>query len=252
MPNEVNPSTDLVDLCQSDFERAVFLALVERGYRVIPQVGSVGFSIDMVVEGDGGRRLAIECDGDQYHGPARWADDMRRQRILERVGWNFWRCFSSNYRIDPQGALEDLVQTLERMKIKPVGREMVNRSFSEHRTVAPKPIEDPDSGRDGSGITVASLRAELEAPLMDDEAGYVLVVGDRVSIRYLDVEPSRPEHYTLSDTADDPINGYLLLASALGQALLQGAPGDELSFKVGDTERWVLFVSLEPASAQAA
>jgi hypothetical protein len=41
-------------------------ALVERGYRVIPQVGSQGFSIDMVVEGDGGRRLAIECDGDQY------------------------------------------------------------------------------------------------------------------------------------------------------------------------------------------
>jgi very-short-patch-repair endonuclease len=89
MPNTVNPSADLIQNCQSDFERAVFRELVERGYRVIPQVGSQGFSIDMVVEGDGGRRLAIECDGDQYHGPDRWADDMNRQRILERMGWTF-------------------------------------------------------------------------------------------------------------------------------------------------------------------
>src|SRR5258708_4772097 len=133
----------------------------------------MGYKIDLVVEGDGDRRLAIECDGDQYHGPERWADDMRRQRILERVGWNFWRCFGSNYRIDPQAALEDLVQTLERMKIKPVGRETVNRSFSEHRTVAPKPIDDPDTERDGSRITVASLRAELEAPAVGDEVAYL-------------------------------------------------------------------------------
>ena len=42
----------------------------------------MGYSIDMVVEGKSDRRLAIECDGDQYHGPERWADDMMRQRVL--------------------------------------------------------------------------------------------------------------------------------------------------------------------------
>ena len=31
------------------------------------------------------RRLAIELDGDKYHGPDRWADDIRRQRALERL-----------------------------------------------------------------------------------------------------------------------------------------------------------------------
>ena len=60
-----------------------------------PLVGSLGYSIDLVVEGANGRLLAIECDGDLYHGPDRWADDMRRQRILERVGWIFWRVFGS-------------------------------------------------------------------------------------------------------------------------------------------------------------
>jgi transcription elongation GreA/GreB family factor len=56
----------------------------------------------------------------------------------------------------------------------------------------------------------------------------------------------------MSDIADDPMNGYLLLSSPLGQALSQGSPGDELSFQTGDKERAVLFVSLETVSAQAA
>lgn len=40
------------------------------------------------------------------------------------------------------------------------------------------------------------------------EEEYRLVRGDRVIVRYLDVEPSRPEFFTISDTADDPMNGY--------------------------------------------
>jgi very-short-patch-repair endonuclease len=121
MPQMTHAATTLAELCQSSFERDVFSALVERGYNVTPQVGSQGFSIDMVVEGDAGRRLAIECDGDRYHGPEKWADDMRRQRILERVGWTFWRCFGSNWSLDRDGALGDLIQTLQRNGIYPIG-----------------------------------------------------------------------------------------------------------------------------------
>jgi very-short-patch-repair endonuclease/transcription elongation GreA/GreB family factor len=254
MPNVVNPSAELVDLCQSEFERAVFMALIERGYRVIPQVGAVGFSIDMVVEGEGGRRLAVECDGDRYHGPERWADDMRRQRILERVGWSFWRCFGSNYQIDQQGVMDDLIQTLDRMQIKPIGLEPANRRYSEHRVaaLAAETLDNTGVAHADGAISVASLRAELDPASNNTEKEYQLVPGDRVVIRYLDAEPSRPEFLIMSDIADDPMNGYLLLSSPLGQALSQGSPGDELSFQVGDRERAVLFVSLETVSAQAA
>jgi very-short-patch-repair endonuclease/transcription elongation GreA/GreB family factor len=254
MPNVVNPSAELVDLCQSEFERAVFMALIERGYRVIPQVGAVGFSIDMVVEGEGGRRLAVECDGDRYHGPERWADDMRRQRILERVGWSFWRCFGSNYQIDQQGVMDDLIQTLDRMQIKPIGLEPANRRYSEHRVaaVAAETLDNTGVDHVDGAISVASLRAELDPASNNTEKEYQLVPGDRVVIRYLDAEPSRPEFLIMSDISDDPMNGYLLLSSPLGQALSQGSPGDELSFQVGDRERAVLFVSLETVSAQAA
>jgi very-short-patch-repair endonuclease len=48
------------------------------------------YRIDLVVEGMQGR-LAVECDGDQWHGPDRYEQDMARQRDLERAGWNFVR-----------------------------------------------------------------------------------------------------------------------------------------------------------------
>jgi hypothetical protein len=36
-------------------------------------------------------RLAVECDGDEWHGPDRYEQDMARQRDLERAGWQFVR-----------------------------------------------------------------------------------------------------------------------------------------------------------------
>lgn len=88
----------LRELCDSGFEREMYDELVKRGFRVQPQVACGGYFIDFVVEGNEGRRLAVECDGDQFHGPGQWQDDMTRQRVLERAGWTFWRCFASPLR----------------------------------------------------------------------------------------------------------------------------------------------------------
>ena len=57
------------DRCESDFERAVYDELTNRGFRVTPQVSAGGRRIDLVVEGQHGTRLAIKCDGDQYRQP---------------------------------------------------------------------------------------------------------------------------------------------------------------------------------------
>jgi very-short-patch-repair endonuclease len=218
--NTINSNADLIQRCQSDFERAVFTALSDRGYRVIPQVGSQGFSIDMVVEGDGGRRLAIECDGDQYHGPERWADDMNRQRILERVGWTFWRCFGSNFSLDPEGVLDDLIQTLDRLEIKPVGPAPVARTYTLHRVI--RPDEGQTTGSNGEIEPGTINRPETKASKEDVEDN--LAIGDRVMIRFIDDERSRPESYILSDKIDDPKNGVLSLKSPLGKANRQPRP----------------------------
>ncbi len=111
----------LIDRCESGFEKQVFSELVQRGYRVIPQVKTGAYRLDMVVEGEADVRLAIECDGDEFHGPDRWQHDMSRQRVLERAGWVFWRCFASTWSLRKDDVLAELIDRLTAMGIDPLG-----------------------------------------------------------------------------------------------------------------------------------
>lgn len=132
----------LRDKCQSGFELEVFDELVRRGYRVLPQVPSGGYFIDFVVEGSEGRRLAIECDGDRFHGPGQWADDMSRQRVLERAGWTFWRCFASSFVRRREEVIQDLLGTMASLGIEPLGADSVDTSrWVEYREVDPFGVE---------------------------------------------------------------------------------------------------------------
>ncbi len=110
----------LRDLCESPFEKEIYDLLTQRGYAVLPQVPAGGYRIDMVVEGQNGKRLAVECDGDRFHGPEQWEDDMRRQRILERAGWIFWRCFASAFVLNRPQVIQDLLDTLCTQGINPI------------------------------------------------------------------------------------------------------------------------------------
>ena len=117
-------------LCESGFEEEVFDELTNRGYRVRPQVPCGGYRIDMVVEGKDGRRLAVECDGDRFHGPGQWSDDMARQRVLERAGWVFWRCFASSFVRRRREVVEDLLATLKMLRIEPMSEDESDADYS--------------------------------------------------------------------------------------------------------------------------
>jgi very-short-patch-repair endonuclease len=137
-------------LCESPFEREVFDELSQRGYYVVPQVKVGQYRIDMVVEGHDDARLAVECDGDRYHGPEKWADDMQRQRILERAGWVFWRSFASAFVRRRKEIVEDLIRTLTERGIAPIGVDRSPRSIhTELRRISlpdmpadPEPVVD--------------------------------------------------------------------------------------------------------------
>ncbi len=117
------------------FELDVFLAIARRGYRVIPQVEVGGYIIDLVVQGLDGS-LAVECDGDAWHGPDRYEADAARQRDLERCGWEFWRVREGVFRLDPGEALTDLWKALERRQVFPTSEEKM-RGNGASRTEPP-------------------------------------------------------------------------------------------------------------------
>jgi very-short-patch-repair endonuclease len=105
--------------CESQFERNVCQAIADKGYRVIPQYHVAGYFIDLVIEGTKSR-LAVECDGDEWHGGEQYEKDVARQRILERCGWRFWRISGCEYYRDPSRSLDSLLTTLSEMGIQPL------------------------------------------------------------------------------------------------------------------------------------
>ena len=100
------------------FEVDVYLQIAVRRYRVLPQFEIAGRRIDLLVEGMRGR-LAVECDGDVWHGAEQYASDMARQRQLERAGLRFWRVRGSVFYRGPEAALEPLWAELSRLRIHP-------------------------------------------------------------------------------------------------------------------------------------
>lgn len=103
---------------ESWFEIDVALELVRKGFNVLPQYEMAGKRLDLVVEG-GRARLAVECDGDEWHGADRYEEDMQRQRQLERCGWEFFRVRASVFYSNKEAALQRLWQALEERGIFP-------------------------------------------------------------------------------------------------------------------------------------
>ena len=158
MDGSVDEAKSLIEECESGFEKDVYTALFSRGYRVVPQVKAGSFRIDMVVEGGDDARLAIECDGDEFHGPDRWAADMSRQRVLERAGWTFWRCFASTWSMRKDEVLKELLDRLTAMGIEPLGALERAPSLVEYRPWTAKGLKH-NSNDDTADALEAAIAA---------------------------------------------------------------------------------------------
>ncbi|MDD4889861.1 MAG: AAA domain-containing protein [Phycisphaerae bacterium] len=106
---------------ESVFEKFVLERLVRAGYRVHPQVPVGSYRIDLVVEGEAKKRLAVECDGGTHYTPEQLQKDMERQAILERLGWVFVRIRGNVFFRDPDRAMEPVFAKLSQLDIEPLG-----------------------------------------------------------------------------------------------------------------------------------
>lgn len=224
MPKNEQIPGELIDLCQSGFERDVFVRLAGLGYCVTPQVSVGSWSIDLVVEGENDRRLAIELDGDKWHPPEKWLEDMLRQRAMERMRWRFWRCWASSFLRDPDGCMADLVSTLTAMRIDPMPREARKNIYTEHRT-----IEVSELGMD-------DIKPSSTEPVIE--------IGDRVMVAY-DDPPGQQAVIVVTAEQHDPAMRIFKASSPTGRLLLGKTVDDEVTILMGDQSRSATIIAVD-------
>ena len=93
-------TVDALEQFDSDFEMEVCEFLRSKGFTVDTQIGCSGYKIDLGVKYPNSSNyvLAVECDGATYHSSKNARDrDRLRQEILERMGWKFYRIWSTDW-----------------------------------------------------------------------------------------------------------------------------------------------------------
>ncbi|HEX3953473.1 MAG TPA: AAA domain-containing protein [Stellaceae bacterium] len=249
MEGRVAPAGDLMSFCQSGFERDVLARLLDLGYRVRPQVKVGPYSIDLVLEGHEDRRLAVELDGDQYHGPERWAEDLARQRVMERVGWRFWRCWGSSFRLDPDGCIDDLVRSLTSLGIEPVRSDEAAKIWTELRTIPPKGAEAPAANSLTATID-AVLTTVSTSDVGPEGQENIVEIDDRGQVQM--GEDTRIRVVTLTADRHDPDLGLISAQHPSGAALLGAEEDEEVEFQIDNKLRQWMVVKIEKQRATLA
>ena len=183
---ERSASVSSFDQFDSDFEMEVCDFLRSHGFEADTQVGCSGFRIDLGLKRPGSSDyvLAIECDGATYHSSQNARDrDRLRQEILERMGWKFYRIWSTdwfrNQEVEKEKLLmaaTDAIKNPDPPKGKPAGskrKETFEVRKTEEAFVFPEYREaDVDRlnrrylPRNFQGFVKEIL--EVEAPLSED------------------------------------------------------------------------------------
>jgi very-short-patch-repair endonuclease/DNA polymerase III delta prime subunit len=103
----------------SELERRVYEHVQESGYRLLQHYEVGEHVLDLVLEGAGGRRIAVQCDGDRELAPEAIAEALTRQVTLERLGWRFVRVRASEFFQAPEKALRRLDRRLAALDMQP-------------------------------------------------------------------------------------------------------------------------------------
>ncbi len=102
----------------SPFEETVSDFLRENGFEIHRQIGCAGYRLDLAVPDPrypGRYLLGIECDGASYHSsPVARDRDRLRQQVLEGLGWNLYRVWSTDWYLRPKESKAALLEVVQK------------------------------------------------------------------------------------------------------------------------------------------
>jgi len=122
-PKEMILTEEIEKNSESVFEEKVAEYLISKGYHIEQQWEAGLYRIDMVALFQN-KKVAIECDGEKWHSTEEQIrENMERQNVLERCGWEFIRIRGSKYFKNPEFTMKTLIEELNKRGIYPESME---------------------------------------------------------------------------------------------------------------------------------
>jgi very-short-patch-repair endonuclease len=263
---EVAHNHDRAGYTDSPFEEHVIEAVKSLGYEAVPQVGVSSYFIDIGVKHPKyplGYICGIECDGATYHSSKSARDrDRLREEVLNRLGWDLYRIWSTDWFRDPLGCREVLkgylAQRLETM-VKSMPKIVQPSVVEPKQAIAPTPQTErrpvtttAPTRAPQTSATPVRTEVRRDTPVRQAEAPGVRI-GTKLSIRYLNgPRAGVVAKFWFQKTTNDrkfEVNGYKSVGtdSPLGEALEGAQVDDIVTFNVRDDEIRVQVIDMQHA-----
>ncbi len=236
----------------SNFEIEVKEKLESIGCEVIPQVGVAGYFIDLGVKHPDypyGFLMGIECDGAMYHSSKSARDrDRIRQEVLEGLGWEIYRIWSTDWYHNPPAEFEKLKkhieQTLER---KAAGREQQEKDrLSNVADLQQRIQEDLFAQREDEEpqvYTQATMsEAADQAKLNKDN---VVELYDTVSFKFIDEQEQSIKKFTIVPSQADAEKGDISQHSPVGRALVGSEIDEKVKVNLPDGSKTLQIIKID-------
>lgn len=238
---------------ESPFEEEVYEALTEHfdENKIIPQLQFAGFRIDIVYDTKhiGLPKIAIECDGAEYHSSQEaYLHDRHRQKILEEHGFVFHRIWSTNWWRNTKKETKKLVEFIRSIENSSPSlfedKSSTSHAFTDNITIIENEISkvSPSLQKDlKETIKAVTEKEEIQTELFKE----TIDVNSKVKVNYVNNNKDLKIHLVSQETAKTGIvNGVHIvnIKNPIGVALKGKSVGDTV--KIGDLDKYVRILEI--------
>lgn len=96
----------------TDFEKEIYKELRNNNIDITSHFRIGKYEIDFVVNDESGKKIAIECDGDDFKTKEEYEADIIEQDVLTRCGWKYIRLRASQFYINKEKTVSELVNRI--------------------------------------------------------------------------------------------------------------------------------------------
>ena len=104
-----NEKTDRDIKLNTDFEKELYNELRKNKIEAMSHFKIGKYELDFVIDDEKGKKIAIQCDGDECKSKEEYEADIIEQDVLTRCGWKFIRVRASQFYANKEKTVSELI-----------------------------------------------------------------------------------------------------------------------------------------------